>query len=112
MVTLPHPTDSSLTIAKYAVKAFETIFRPGIKYKRAGVVVSGLVPTDARQLDLFQRENPKHEILMKTMDQLNNKLGDYKIKLGNQDLERTWKMRQEYLSPRYTTNINEIIKVI
>ena len=34
-----------------------------------------------------------------------------KVKLGNQDLERTWKMRQERLSPRYTTNINEIIKV-
>jgi len=48
---------------------------------------------------------------MSAMDKLNTKYGDYKIKLGNQDLKRTWKMRQERLSPRYTTTLNEIIKV-
>ena len=48
---------------------------------------------------------------MRTIDRLNKKYADYKIKLGNQDLKRTWKMRQERLSPRYKTNINDIIKV-
>ncbi|MEM9001386.1 MAG: Y-family DNA polymerase [Bacteroidota bacterium] len=111
LVTLPYPSDSTLTITNHAVRAAEQIFKPGIRYKRAGVIVCGLVPTNARQLDLFQRENPKHTALMKTMDAMNNKLGDYKIKIGNQDLERTWKMRQEHLSPRYTTDIDEIITV-
>ena len=110
-VTLPYATDSTLIITQYAVNAVETIFKAGIPYKRAGVIVYDLVPTNARQLDIFQQENPKHEALMKTMDQLNNKLGDYKIKIGNQDLERTWKMRQKHLSPRYTTRIDEIITV-
>ena len=45
------------------------------------------------------------------MDGINDKYGGYKMKIANQDLERTWKMRQEHLSPRYTTNINEIITV-
>jgi len=48
---------------------------------------------------------------MQSIDVLNNKYGGYKIKIANQDLKRTWKMRQERLSPRYTTNINEIIVV-
>ena len=48
---------------------------------------------------------------MAAIDNINKKYKDYKIKLGNQDLERTWKMRQERLSPRYTTNINDIIVV-
>ena len=48
---------------------------------------------------------------MSVIDDMNKKYNDYKIKLGNQDLERTWKMRQERLSPRRTTNINEIITV-
>jgi len=48
---------------------------------------------------------------MSVIDSMNKKYRDYKIKLGNQDLERTWKMRQERLSPRYTTDINEIIKI-
>ncbi|GMN11522.1 Y-family DNA polymerase [Croceitalea sp. MTPC9] len=111
LVTLPFPTDSSLTISNHAVKAINSIYKPGIKYKRAGVVVSGLVPTNAHQLDMFESENPKHSSLMKTLDEVNAKLGDYKIKIGNQDLERTWKMRQEHLSPKYTTNINDIIRV-
>lgn len=111
IVTLPYATDSSLTISNYAVKAAISIFRPGIKYKRAGVIVSGLVPTNARQLDLFLSENPKHHKIMEVMDGINDKYGGYKMKIANQDLERTWKMRQEHLSPRYTTNINEIITV-
>lgn len=111
MVKLTYPTDSSLTISKEAVKAVETIFKTGIKYKRAGVVVTGLVPNDNYQLHLFEQENPKHKPLMTAIDELNTKYRDYKIKLGNQDLKRTWKMRQERLSPKYTTDINEIIKV-
>ena len=111
VVNLSYPTNSSLVIGNEAIKAVSSIFKKGIKYKRAGVVVSGLVPTDNFQLNIFEKENPKHQPLMKSIDKLNTKYGDYKIKIANQDLERTWKMRQERLSPRYTTNINDIIKV-
>ena len=111
IVNFPYPTDSSLLISTQAVKAVKSIYKSGIKYKRAGVVVTGLVPTDNFQLDLFQKENPKHKPLMSAIDVINRKYKGNKIKLGNQDLERTWKMRQERLSPRYTTNINDIIVV-
>ena len=111
MVSFPYPTDSSLLISTQAVNAVKSIYKTGIKYKRAGVIVTGIVPTDNYQLDLFNKENPKHKPLMAAIDNINKKYKDYKIKLGNQDLERTWKMRQERLSPRYTTNINDIIVV-
>lgn len=110
-INLSFPTDSSLIISNEAVKAVATIFKSGIKYKRAGVIVTGLVPNNNYQLDIFEHENPKHKSLMFAIDGLNKKYKGYKIKLGNQDLKRTWKMRQERLSPRYTTNINDIIKV-
>ncbi|MCF7566879.1 Y-family DNA polymerase [Sabulilitoribacter arenilitoris] len=111
VVNLSYPTNSSLIISNEAVKAVTSIFKKGIKYKRAGVIVSGLVPTNNFQLNMFECENPKHKYLMHAIDGLNNKYGDYKIKIANQDLKRTWKMRQERLSPRYTTNINDIIVV-
>ncbi|WP_317131924.1 DUF4113 domain-containing protein, partial [Seonamhaeicola marinus] len=57
---------------------------------------------------MFKKENPKHQPLMQSIDKLNNKYGHYKIKLASQDLKRTWKMRQEHLSPKYTTNIKDI----
>ncbi len=110
-VTLSYSTDSSLVISTAAVNAVSSIFRNGIKYKRAGVIVTGLVPTDNHQLNLFNNENPKHKPLMSVLDNLNTKFGDYKIKLGSQDLKRTWKMRQEHLSPKYTTDINEILNI-
>ena len=105
------PTDSTLEIANAAIKAVKTIFKPGIKYKKAGVIVTGLVPNDNFQLNLFTHENPKHKPLMAAMDNLNKKFKGDKVKLGNQDLKRTWKMRQKRLSAKFTTNINDIIIV-
>lgn len=110
-VVFPFPTNSTLTITKAAVEAVTQIFKLGIKYKRAGVIVTGLVPTDNHQLDLFEKEDPKHQPLMNAIDHLNKKFKSDKVKLANQDLERTWKMRQERLSPKYTTKITDIIKV-
>ena len=111
IVSFPYPTDSSLLISKAAVNAVKSVYKTGIKYKRAGVIVTGLVPTDNHQLDMFSKEDPKHKPLMSAIDTLNKRYKGDKIKIGNQDLERTWKMRQERLSPRYTTNINDIIVV-
>ena len=110
-VVFSYPTDSTLTISSAAVEAVKTIFRAGVKYKRAGVIVTGLVPNNNFQLNLFTHENPKHKPLMSAIDGLNKKYKADKIKLGNQDLKRTWKMRQERLSPKFTTNINEILVV-
>jgi DNA polymerase V len=48
---------------------------------------------------------------MAAMDTINNSIGNKKNKLASQDLDRNWMMRQEKLSPRYTTKLNEIINV-
>lgn len=108
-VILPYTTNSSLTIVKYATKAIEQLYVKGVKYKRAGVIVTGLVPENNHQLDMFSSENPKHQPLMKAIDHLNKKYGDDKLKLANQDLGKTWKMRQDHLSNQYTTKFNEIL---
>ena len=111
IVNLPYPTDSSLIISKYATEALKGIYKKGLHYKKAGVILMGLVPKNERQLNLFTTENPKHKSLMETIDSINEKYESHKIKLGNQDLKRRWKMRQERLSAKYTTNINEILTV-
>jgi DNA polymerase V len=49
---------------------------------------------------------------MNAMDKLNRNMGNQKVKLARHDLGRTWKMKQERLSPRFSTNLKEIITVM
>jgi DNA polymerase V len=111
LVTMPFASQSNLTISKYALKGLEHIFKDGIQYKKAGVMVTGIVPKTAQQLTLFDGEDSRHEALMQRIDQLHRKYGSHKIKLANQYLSRTFKMKQAHLSPRYTTDIHDIITV-
>jgi DNA polymerase V len=111
VMTLPYSSNSSITLSKYAVEGLKNIYKKGIEYKKAGVVVMGLIPNDSNQLNLFEKENPKHNILMKTLNFIIKKEGVSKIKLASQDLRRIWKMKQTKLSKRYTTEINEIINL-
>ena len=111
VMTLPYGSSSSITISKYAVEGLKKIYKKGIEYKKAGVIVMGLVPNTKTQLNLFEKEDPKHQILMKTLDFIAKKEGSSKVKLASQDLKRIWKMKQTKLSPRYTTELNETISI-
>ena len=108
---LPFASNSSITISNVAVKMLKELFEEGEIYKKAGVIVTEIIPENQKQFHLFEEENPKHLKLMKVMDDHYKKTGERKIRLGNQDLQRTWKMKQEHLSKRYTTNFNEILKI-
>ena len=108
---LPYPTNSNITISKYAQLGLQYIFKSGYSYKKAGVIVGAIAPQNAQQLNLFEAENPKHDQLMKTIDRLNQGLSKSKLKLGSQSLGRTWKMRQEHLSKQYTTSWEELLEV-
>ena len=111
VMTLPYGSNSSITISKYAVEGLKKIYKKGIEYKKAGVIVMELVSNSKTQLNLFEKENPKHEVLMKTLDFIAKKEGPSKIKLASQDLKRIWKMKQTKLSSRYTTELNETISI-
>jgi DNA polymerase V len=111
VMTLPYGSNSSITISKHAVEGLKKIYKKNIEYKKAGVIVMGLVPNNKTQLNLFEKENPKHQALMKTLDFIAKKEGPSKVKLASQDLKRIWKMKQTKLSSRYTSELNEIISI-
>lgn len=111
VVKLPFPTNSSIEIAQFACQGFEQIFKNGFQYKKAGVIVMDFKPENEVQLSLFENSNPKHSQLMKVIDKINMSFGQQKIKLASQDQKRVWKMKQERLSPRYTTKLSDIITV-
>lgn len=112
VVKTEYPTHSSNDLIQYAVLGLRTIFKEGYQYKKAGVIVLDLTPENEKQLSLFSSENIKHQPLMKEIDRINQGFGQNKVKFACQDLGRTWKMRQERLSPRYTTQLREVIEVV
>lgn len=113
VVTLPFASNSTLTISNTAIAMLKELYigNENIKFKKAGVIVTELCDADKKQLQLFEEENPKHLALMKAMDYLNTKIGDRKVKLGSQNLRLTWNMKQNHLSPRFTTKFNEILEI-
>ncbi len=104
-------TQSSLIVTNLAIKLVEEMFQQGEEYTKAGVILTDIKPDHLLQLHLFEQEDPKHKRLMQTIDTINQKFGQRKIKIGNQDLKRTWKMKQNYLSKKYTTDIRQIMEV-
>jgi DNA polymerase V len=108
-VKLPFPTSSSIEIVEFALQGLQTIYKKGIGYKRAGVVLMDFEKDTEYQQSLFTNSNPKHALLMEAMDHINSKFGT-RIRLAVQD-KKTHKMRQEKLSPCYTTRINDVITV-
>lgn len=104
-------TNSSITITKAVLEKLRDIYKIDIAYKKAGVVLFSIKPSNSHQVRMFEDENPKHKLLMHAMDVMNDKMGKGKLKLANQDLKTTWKMKQEHLSPQYTTRLTDIITI-
>lgn len=111
VVQTGYPTNSSIDLVKFAIEGLKKIYHPDYYYKKAGVIVMGLVPENQRQLAFFTAENPKHKELMQKIDRLNGVYGTGAVRLGSQDLGRVWKMRREHLSQAYTTSLKHVIEV-
>ena len=111
-MTIPFETNSGITLSNTAIKGLEILFQnlKRQKFHKAGVIVTQLTNENEKQFQLFEEENPKHLALMQIMDRINKKAGTRKIKLATQG-NKTWDMKQNFLSPKYTTQINDIIKV-
>ncbi|HEY8344157.1 MAG TPA: Y-family DNA polymerase [Bacillota bacterium] len=111
---LPAPTSSTMELIRYALYALEAIYRKGYRYKKAGVLALDIVPENQVQGALFDRvDRAKHAAVMKTLDVINSKYGRDTLKIAAQGIgkNKKWKLRQEKLSPSYTTKWDDIITV-
>ena len=109
-IKMPFETNSTMVITNAAMTGLKRIYREGYQYKKAGIIVMGLTPDTQKQLGLFYNEDPRHKVLMQTIDRLNKNCFD-QVKFGAQDLSKVWKMQQNHLSKRYTTRLSELIEI-
>lgn len=107
-----YPTDVNQELQEWTLKTLEEIFREGFEYKRAGVILSGLVPTAKLTGRLF--DDDKYQTLhnlMKALDEINRKFGKDTIRFGAVKTGGIWKMKQLRKSKRYTTSWDEMLTI-
>jgi len=110
--TLPAPTSSTQDLIKPAVALVDQLYKTGTEYKKAGVMLSGLVTDQSIQGNLFLSETKNCERrLMDTIDNVNFSQRNDVLKFAASGTTRDWKMRQELRSPRYTTRWDELFEV-
>ena len=111
-VTLPVATADTGKLNHAATRALDALWRPGHEYKKAGVMLLNLVPATFVQGGLFDRpDDPKAIARMKAIDALNGRYGRDTITFAASGRKRGWKLRSDFVSPRYTTAWEDLLQV-
>ena len=113
-VTLPIATSDTLEITNAALKIVETLYVPGIQYKRSGVIVSDIHPSTPMQMDMFDpiRNRPERARLMKTIDSINRQYGLKTVRLSVEgEAQQAWKLKSEHKTPNYLTCLDELLTI-
>lgn len=108
-MTLPTGTSSTPLLVAAATRLLRDIYKDGIRYGKAGVCCTDLVPEGLVQHNLLEPiDTDKHRRLMQSFDRINHRYGRDTIFLAGGGIEQPWTMRQEFTSPQYTTSLPHI----
>jgi DNA polymerase V len=109
---LVNPTADTRIITHLAKRCLRKLFKPGIYYKKVGVMLEDLRPNNPRQHDIFNplsdQELEHSDRLMTVFDKINARFGSHTMRLAAEGYGTTWKMRAELCSPCYTTRWSEL----
>jgi DNA polymerase V len=113
-VTLPLPvaTQDTAELIRYAFRGIEQLFREGYRYKKAGVILTELVPAQQVQTHLFDHtDRERSQKLMAAIDAINTQWGTGTVRYAAVGLRPRWIMRSARRSPRFTTQWGELVVV-
>jgi DNA polymerase V len=112
-VQLPVATSDSGKLIGAALAGLAAIWRDGNRYKKAGVMLLDLHPASVVQAGLFDQPDSERRVtLMRTLDRINLRFGRDTVSFAAAGpRQRPWKLRREFLSPRYTTDWGELLRV-
>jgi len=112
-VQLPVASSDTAELLHYAAIALDRIWKPGYNFKKTGILLADFVPQKQVQYGLFDAvDRPKNDRLNEAMDAINRRYGGKEmVKFAIQGTGSKWKLRQQKLSPCYTTRIADILTI-
>lgn len=109
---LAYSTDSTEDLLAWALKRLGQIYRPGYRYKKAGVMLNRLVPADGLSMRLFGDEHfERSRSVMKAVDEINARHGRGTIRLGAAPAKGRWETKFLRRSRCYTTRLDDVLRV-
>jgi DNA polymerase V len=113
VIPLRRPTADTRHLVKAAVMGITQIYEPGFQLTKAGVMLLDLIPNNVLQgeFDFDRPETRDHSKLMAAVDSINDRFGRGAIHVGSAvgtGPPRDWSMRQERLTPQYTTKWSDM----
>lgn len=112
--SLAEPTSYTPLLIATAKEGLKKIYRPGFLYKKAGVILGGIVPSNATQRDLFsgnEQANKKKTKAMELLDTINHARGHPALQFAAEGLKKEWKRKSGNSSPRYTTSWPDLLTI-
>lgn len=109
-IRLHVPTAATVELIKIALQGLKKIFKNGFRYKRAGVILTDIIPENLVQMSLFQpeRRTDRKERLAMTIDKIKADLGRDVVQYAAEGINKPWRMRQAKRTKRFTTKWDEI----
>ncbi len=108
------PTNSTPELNKPAQYLLRQHWKPGCAYQKAGIILHDLVSAENVQTNLFAaQQSQKSQNLMNALDAVNHRYHNalcYASALPTKQYSR-WRMKQNELSPAYTTRWADIPRV-
>ena len=112
-IKLLTPTQDSRDIIAAATRSLDAVWREGLRYQKAGVMLGDFFSSGVAQLNLFDNNVPRRnsEKLMDLLDTLNAEKGKGTLYFAGQGIQQPWAMKRDMLSPRYTTRYSDLLRV-
>jgi DNA polymerase V len=109
---LPFPTSYTPALVAAARGLLGRVYKPGYVYHKAGVFLTDIVAEAERQQNLLLGIDGERRMrLMEAVDRINRRHGRHTVRPLSMGHDRSWEMRREHLSGRYTTRLDEILRV-
>ena len=109
---LPFPTSYTPALISAAQAQLGRIYKPGFVYHKAGIFLSDIVADAERQQSILAGIDDDRRVrVMRAVDEINRRHGRHTVRPLAVSSERGWEMRRQHLSPRYTTRLDEVLRV-